>query len=526
MFNKDIQYISAIKYNTQLKIDYKKFRNNELEIMNHSNFISKDEIMSSNLAFKLNQWQKDVNDTYISSLILDNSEKIVSKSEARRLNNYNKSYLNQKQDIVVNKEKLFEHKHYFEKTGIDYIFSPFQVLNYHFEQNPSSNHISVLTIDSKSYLLILNKDGEIAYNKVIDLTSFKEVQGSNFFSNEVVGQKLFDELYFLELLKAIKEALKEYYEKKSGTFIEHISILYTAKQLNDEQLKKFEDELMIKVSYHSISLSEIIHDLTRDKNVSLKSFTKARVKLKSSYLSNIIIALLLASFAFLIYLFFQKDINRFIKEEKTLISSSENKKEIKFENKLSNHINKNRVIEQHILTFIDSIPYSVVLKQLEVKKDNSLLIISMLKEDAFLKHMQPRYLEIYKYSNIKFKDEKATVLEATIYNNDMLENLYGSNEKMPKYILDEFMPIKRVTEHLRAIFPSDSIVTFKSKFKSNIMTYNYSINIVVQNPMQFFEFVEDLNKELYSINISYPISFIKSEDGIEVDFNLQFHQNN
>lgn len=526
MFNKNIQYISAIKYNTQLKIDYKKFHNNELETMTQSNFITKDELMSSNLSFKLNQWQKEVNDTYISTLVLDDSQKIVSKSEARRLNDYNKAYLNEKQDVVIKKEKLFEHKHYFEKTGIDYIFSAFEVLNYHFEQNPSANHITILSIDSKVYLAVLNKKGEISYNKALDLTSFKDVKSSNFYSNEVVGQKLFDELYYLELLKAIKDALQEYYEKKAGTFIEHITILYTSKLLNDEQLKTFKDELMIDISYHAISLSEIVHDLTTDKDVAIKSFTKARVKLKSSALSNIIIAFLLLSFAFLIYLYFQKDINRFIDEEKTLISEDINKKEIKFENKLSNHINKNRVIEQHILTFIDSIPYDVVLKQLDVKKDNASLKISMLKQDAFLKHMQPRYLEIYKNSTLKLKDEKSTILEATIFNNNMLENLYGSNEIMPEYILDEFMPIKRVTEHLRAIFPPDAIVTFKSKFKSNIMTYNYAINIVVQNPMQFFEFIEDINKELYSINIAYPVFFIKTEDGIEVDFNLQFHQNN
>lgn len=526
MFNKNIQYISAIKYNTQLKIDYKKFHNNELETMTQSNFITKDELMSSNLAFKLNQWQKDVNDTYLSTLVLDKSQKVVSKSEARRLNDYDKAYLNEKQDVIIKKEKLFEQKHYFEKTGIDYIFSPFHILNYHFDQNPSSNHITVLTIDSKAYLAILNKNGDISYTKAITLTSFKDVKASNFFLNEVVGQKLFDELYYLELLEVIKEALKEYYEKKAGTFIEHITILYTTKQLNDEQLKTFKDELMIDLSYHAISLSEIIHDLSRDKNASIISFTKVRAKVKSPLVNNLVIAFLLASFTFLIYLYFEKDISRFVDEERTLISLESTTKEIKFVNKLSNHINKNRVIEQHILTFIDSIPYNVVLKQLEVKKDNSLLIISMLKEDAFFKHMQPRYLEIYKYSNIKLESKTGTVLNATIYNNDMLENLYGSNEKLPNYILDKFMPIKRVTEYLKTIFPSDSIVIYKSKFKSNIMTYNYSINIVVKNPMKFFEFVEDLNKELYSINIAYPILFIKIEDGIEVEFNLQFNQNN
>ena len=39
-----------------------------------------------------------------------------------------------------------------------------------------------------------------------------------------------------------------------------------------------------------------------------------------------------------------------------------------------------------------------------------------------------------------------------------------------------------------------------------------------------FEIVNRLNNELYSVNITYPVSFIKTEAGIEVEFTLQFHQ--
>ena len=74
------------------------------------------------------------------------------------------------------------------------------------------------------------------------------------------------------------------------------------------------------------------------------------------------------------------------------------------------------------------------------------------------------------------------------------------------------------------LFPKDAIVTFKSNFNSEVVTFNYLVNIVIQKPLEFFEIINTLNNELYSINIYYPLSFVKTEAGIEVEFTLQFHQ--
>jgi hypothetical protein len=86
------------------------------------------------------------------------------------------------------------------------------------------------------------------------------------------------------------------------------------------------------------------------------------------------------------------------------------------------------------------------------------------------------------------------------------------------------MPIIRVTEQVKMLFPKDTIVTFKSSFKSEVVTFNYLVNVIVAKPLDFFEILNNINNELYSINISYPLSFVKTEAGIEVEFILQFHQ--
>jgi hypothetical protein len=48
--------------------------------------------------------------------------------------------------------------------------------------------------------------------------------------------------------------------------------------------------------------------------------------------------------------------------------------------------------------------------------------------------------------------------------------------------------------------------------------------MTVTSPIAFYDIVDMLNNELYSIHISYPINFVKTEAGIEMDFILQFHQ--
>ena len=49
--------------------------------------------------------------------------------------------------------------------------------------------------------------------------------------------------------------------------------------------------------------------------------------------------------------------------------------------------------------------------------------------------------------------------------------------------------------------------------------------MLVETPAEFFNTVEMLNNELYSINIMYPIMMTKNEDGfLEIEFKLVFNQ--
>lgn len=88
------------------------------------------------------------------------------------------------------------------------------------------------------------------------------------------------------------------------------------------------------------------------------------------------------------------------------------------------------------------------------------------------------------------------------------------------------MPVKRVSDQLKIILPKSAVLVYDSTFNLNISTYNYRVNMVINSPIEFFNLLSNLNKELYSINVSYPIIFLKNQDSsIEVDFGLQFNQN-
>ena len=72
--------------------------------------------------------------------------------------------------------------------------------------------------------------------------------------------------------------------------------------------------------------------------------------------------------------------------------------------------------------------------------------------------------------------------------------------------------------------PENSIIKLLSSTDNYIIEYNYIVNILVKEPSEFFELINTLNNELYSINLSYPLSMIRTETGIEIEFNLVFNQ--
>lgn len=519
MFNKYSLYINAIKSNTSLKLDYKKLENNQILESNQSTFMSKNEILPRDVIHKLNASQKDVEETYISTLLIGESSKLIKKQDAKRLKDYSTTSLNSDLDVAIAKNKLFETKHYFESSGIDYIYSAFHILNLHIEKNSCTNSLVTLFYNNQTFIVILNGKGEIVFNKIVNLTTFENIKNCKFYDSDVIGQKLFDEVHALEVTDTINSVINEFYEITNNIFIEEIILLYTVKQLNDEQVGQIGEELMLDISYHPVSIEEELFELARDKH-QIKSFTKARTKPTKSYTKIILSLLSIIIFALLIYLIAPFDKFMSNKKEEVLKKTITVKKEFN----LPNHIEKNNLIKNRVQEILTLIPYDVLLKEFELSKNSLKLTANFLKDDIYLTILEPELKKIYENSNITYTEPRSTILEGTIFNEGikpLKPSLKAYNET---YITDEFIPILRVTEQLKTLFPKDAIINFKSSFKSDVVTFNYLVNIVLQSPTQFYTILEMLNNELYSINVSYPVLLIKTDIGLEVEFILQFHQ--
>ena len=517
MFSKKSLYINAIKYDTQLKLDYKKLNNEQIIETNNSVFLVDDDILSHDIAHKLNALQKETASTYISTLLISDTTKLVPKSLSSKLKGCEISELNADYDIAVLKTTLFETKNYFEKTGIDYIYSAFHILNLHLEQNICKNQLLIFLFNNKAFIMILGNDASIVFNKTVDLPNFESIKKTHFYDDDITGQKLFDEIYYLELSEIIYNTLNKFYEEFKDVFVEKIVILYAVKQLSNEQIEQLSEELILTIDYHPINIDEEIFELTKDKHFK-KSFIKPRKKTKKTNFNNIFIFLFFALTFFAIY---QAFININEKKEEVVVVD-------KTLIKLPDHVNLNDKIEKRIKSVFSKIPYDIVLKDLKLNANSLEINATLLNYDTFIKSLQPALKNIYNQIDIKIEDEnkdKKNMLDAKIIASNALkldDVIYKTYTD--KYITDEFMPISRVSDQLKILFPENTIIKFNSSKNEDVTKFYYSINMLVKSPNDLFNLIEMLNNELYSINIMYPISMIKNLNDLEIEFKLVFNQ--
>ena len=527
MFTKESLYINAVKYDTQLKLDYKKLNNEEIIDVNNSVFLVDNDLLPFDIAQKLNSSQQEIDSTYISTLLLNDTTKLVPKAISSKLKDCEIAKFNNEFDIAVLKTTLFETKNYFVKTGIDYIYSAFHLINLHIDKNISRSEIIVFLFNSKAFIVILDAAGIIVHNTILDLACFDTIKKTHFYEDDIDGQKLFDEIYYLELNGIIHNTLNTFYEKKNNIFVEKVTILYVLKQLSQEQIEQLGEDLLLKVEYHPINIDEELFELSRDKHLK-KSFIKPRKKKKKRNYTNLYIFLFILVVAILAYqVYLRVDFNNFFKNE---IGSSKTVDIQKIEEvlELPDHLTLNDQIEQRVKSIFDTIPNEVFLNELKIEKNILELKGNFLNESVFATALKPNLSKLYKdivYSTSS-SDKKVNIDGVVLARNEIeLNKTYKTYNK--EYLTDEFMALDRVTEQLKILMPIDSIIKFNTTASNSTITrFVYSVNILVKDPIEFFDMIGVLNNELYSIHIAYPISMLKTKAGIEIEFALVFNQHN
>lgn len=533
MFTKESLYINAVKHDNQLKVDYKKLNNEEIIDTNNSVFLIEDEThLPSDIAIKLNSSQQEIDTTFISTLLINDTTKLIPKVLSSKLKDCEIAKFNNDFDIAVLKSTLFETQNYFEKTGIDYIYSAFHLINLHIDKNISRSEIIVFLFNSKAFIVILDASGIIVHNSILDLPSFETIKKTHFYEDDISGQKLFDEIYYLELNEIIHKTLNSFYEKKSNTFVEKVTILYVLKQLAEDQIQQLSEDLLLKVEYHPINIDEELFELSRDKHLK-KSFVKPRKKKKKRDFSNLYIFLFVILMAFLSYeVYLRIDFNAlymsFLKKEVITIEKPQNVKKIENVLELPNHITINDKIEQKMKAVLETIPNDVYIKELKIDKDVLELKGNFLKEHTFTDSLKPNLRKLYKdvtYTNLS--PDKKINLEGVAFARSGLELSKTYKFFNKQYLTDEFMPLDSVAQQLKVLLPAGAVIKLNTTTSSSSITrFMYTVNILVNEPKEFFDFIETLNEEVYSIHISYPISMQKTAAGIETEFILVFNQPN
>lgn len=527
MFTKESLYINAVKYDTQLKLDYKKLSNEEIIDTDNSVFLVDTDLLPFDIAQKLNASQEEIDNTYISTLLINDTTKLVPKSISAKLKDCEIAKFNNEYDIAVLKTTLFETKNYFVKTGIDYIYSAFHLINLHIDKNISRSEFIVFLFNSKAFIVILDAAGIIVHNTILDLACFDTIKKTHFYDDDIDGQKLFDEIYYLELNEIIHNTLNAFYEKKNNVFVEKVTILYVLKQLSPEQIEQLAEDLLLKVEYHPINIDEEIFELSRDKHLK-KSFIKPRKKKKKRNYTNLYIFLFIVLVGFLAYqVYLRVDFNELFKKE-TVSEKTADIEKIEDILELPDHIALNDQIEQRVRSIFETIPNEVYLKELKIEKNILELKGNFLNEAAFTTSLKPKLNKLYKevvYSTSS-SDKKVNIDGVVLSRNDIeLNKTYKKYDK--QYLTDEFMALDRVTEQLKILMPIDSIIKFNTTASNSTITrFVYSVNILVKDPREFFDMIDVLNNELYSIHIAYPISMVKTQAGIEIEFVLVFNQQN
>ncbi len=525
------QYVNILKQNKQLNLDYVILQDKRILKQEQSSFLVIDNNMPQDALFKLDTLQKNIPNTYLSSLFEGNRQKVIPTKDVDVIG-YEAVRLDSKYSIVAPKNEITSAARYFANSGIDYIVSPFSILYEYIQDKSVKNSLNVLIYNNILYVMILNDLKQIVSCEVKELTPFEQVSDKSFSDDEIVDQKLYEEVHFLEIQQFLNDMVQQYYSEYDDVeFLEQVKILYTLKPLSDEQINSIYETIMVDVSYESIEIGNYLSLITQKDDANKYSFIDPRIK-KQNKNTMIWVILALVSILAVGAVVYNTILNKpEIIEEKVQKKEIQKKakeivkKEIIVEKEVEfpNHIFLNNRVLQDIYMLFDIVPYDAILKDLEINKANSTYVCIFTPDSKSLEDMQVKLLNVYKESKVLLKHQNKTMLNTIIENEQVLEA--DKPIHYSKYDKFEFLSIGKATEYLNKLLLNDSIIKFIEKESKEYLVYKFSVKSVVKTPKEFFDFIEKVNNQNISILLDYPIVFSKLNNGIEIKYNLLLNQN-
>jgi len=530
MFNKNIQYINIIKSQQNIKINYQITDDGKIIKSEHSTFLLDNNQISNDAKIKITSLKNSIPKTYTTALCENINQKIVSNEQS-----YPKEishvYYDMKHDIILNNEELEKELSFYQKDNIDYFISPFTVLQSIMNDNLNEKSLNILIHNEYLYAIILDEDKRYSFSSIKLLPSYNELSNSDFFEDDISKQKLYEEMYLLQIQDDISNIITEFYEVNNNSyFIQNTNIYYTIKQLTDEQILTLNKDLLLNINYKQVNIDNHIFKLSSKHLITKQSFTKAQTKKKSNklFITLIILFLLSLLFAAGVYWYKQNEKNELIKQkilqkQEQLIKQKKELAKIE-EISLPNHTSINNNYKKFILEIFDTIGSDSTLKEIKLLKDESTLVYNFVKENSYEENLKPALLKIYKVSENILTSKNNNFYTAIIANNNIINpidinetKIYKPSKKYKNLSKDE------IKKYLQTIL-KDATIKFNKKYINKYESYEFTIIQNTKNPKSFFDTIDRINKQYYSITLKFPIEFIKSNGNINIKYYLVFNQ--
>ena len=535
--SKKKQYVVITQQDKQLKLNYKTMQDEKVLKEEHSSFLITNQAMPQDALFKLETLQKNIPLTYFATLFEGENQKIV-KNEELDVISYESIKMNDSMNIVIPKNELVSRSRYFLNSGIDYIFSPFSILDEYIQDFGVKNSLNVFILNNTIYTILLGEYKELVRADTKELTPFDEIKDEEFSDDEIVDQKLYEEVHFLEMQQFLNDIIQEYYSLAEDVdFLEEIKIIYTLQPFTNEQLDSLYEALMITVNYEQIDMQFYFSKMLMSEDVLKYSFIDPRIKKEKNTTYIWLFLLALSLFVLIGAVYFsmnepsiEKEIKQQVPNKAKTQKPVEVKKELQvIEEKvtlprLPEHVIANYNVKQNILMHFDIIPYDGVLKDIEIYEQSSTFVVNFAMPSTSLEDMQMKLKNIYQDSKVLLQHQNKAILNAIVENTKSTTITKDVNLK--NYPKLNIMPTAKATDYIKALIIENSIVKLDTKQKNEYQTYSFKVTSKVQDPMEFLRLIDKLNKQKNSITLEYPIIFSRLNDSIEIKYGLNLHQEN
>jgi len=527
MFNKNTQYISIIKSQQNIKINYQITQDSKIIKSEHSTFLLQDNEISTDAKLKLSSLNDKNTTSYISTLCENINQQIVT-NDTEVSKNSTSIYFDTRHNIILDKTLINNDLDFYTKENTDYFLSPFTILQNIMNDKLQEKSLNLLIHNENIYAIVLDEDKRYSFSVIKKLPSYSELTNNDFFEDEISKQKLYEEMYLLQMQENISKIIQEFYDINKNTyFIENTNIFYSLKQLSDEQIDLLNKDLLLNINYKQVALDNYIFKLLAKPSITKQNFISVRKKPTSNKLMASLIVIFIISILFSggIYWYKQQEKHKLLQEKiqkQELIKKLE-KEKLK-EISIPEHTEINKNYDKFISSIFDTIGSDSTLKEIKLLKDESTLVYNFIKENSYQINLKPALLKIYKNSENILTSKNNNFYTAIIANNNILKpidtkktKIYKPNKKYTS------LSKKEIKVYLNKLL-KESKVKFAKVSGSKYDSFEYIVTQNVKTPKSFFDNIDAINKQYYSIVLKFPIEFIKSNNTINIRYTLVFNQ--